>query len=98
MKARITFETTVEIKVYDGFTDDVRKLQAELGDSYLTAQSSDRDIFERIAIIRGLRGLSHDEALDTELNRVIDIRVSTDEEPLETELIDWPAKPPVPIT
>lgn len=83
MKALITFETLVLVEVPDGFTDDVRELQARLGPSYLTPQSSDQDILERCAVIRGLRGFAYDEALDNTLNSKVSVLVTTQDEPID---------------
>jgi len=86
MRAVITFEIGYDIEVPDDFCDRVRALQAQFGESYLRATSSDQEILERIALIRGVRGLQNDEALDDELNDLIEI-IDNDEEVIDFTLI-----------
>lgn len=77
MRAVITFEIDVDIEVPDTLPESVRQLARDLGENYVPADATDQDILERIALIRGIRGLSRDESMTEDLNSQIDVDVSS---------------------
>lgn len=87
MKAKIIFEIDVTVEVPDDLPEQVRELARTLGENYVPIDASDQHIMERIAIIRGLRGLDHDESMIPELNSQIRILEISPEFPIDFEWI-----------
>ena len=83
MKATIFFQVGVEVEVPDELPEAIRQLARDEGENYVRVDASDREIMERIAVIRGLRGYPHDESMTDELNVKVRVRVEIDEDPVE---------------
>ena len=79
MRATVTVEVMYVIDVPDSLPEQVRQLARDLGETYIPVDASDREIFERIAIIRGVRGFPHDESMTPELNAQIRIDAADEE-------------------
>lgn len=87
MRARITFEIEFEVIVPDDLPEQVRQLARDLGENYVPVDATDEDILRRIALIRGLRGLDHDESMTIELNRQVMVSQVDDEEIVDFFLV-----------
>lgn len=84
MRVEIRFEVDVTLEVPDDFCSRVRLLQFQLGENHYGIRWSNQQILERVARIRGLRHMDHDEGLDDELNAAIRIIEIADEYPIES--------------
>lgn len=76
MKATIVFEVTVDVEVPDDLPERIRQLAREDGENHVAVDASDQDIMERIAVIRGLRGFSHDEAMTFDMDELVSVVIS----------------------
>lgn len=73
MRAIVRFSVEVDVEVPDDLPERVRELARTLGENYVSADATDDTILARIASIRGVRGLSYDEAMDRELDSQVRI-------------------------
>lgn len=73
MRAIVRFSVEVDVEVPDDLPERVRELARTLGENYVSADATDDTILARIASIRGVRGLSYDEAMDRELDSKVRI-------------------------
>lgn len=88
MKATVTFEVDVVVEVPDDLPEQVRQLARKWGENYVAVDASDEAILERIALIRGIRGFSHDESMTPELNQQVSVRVYDDDAIIGTSFDD----------
>lgn len=79
MQARVTVEIIVTVNVPDELPEQVRQLGRDNGENYVGIDWTDQQIIERIAIIRGIRGFSHDESMTAELNELVSVRVGEED-------------------
>jgi len=78
MKATVIFEVEVMVEIPDDLPEKVRQLAKELGENYVSVDATDEKIVRRIALIRGVRRLDHDESMTEELNRQINVEIVDD--------------------
>lgn len=78
--AQITIETIYEVSVPDDVLDKVRQYQRELDGASEDQLLSDEDILTHIAVVAGVRGISHVEIMYPEdMARVSVTQISDDE-------------------
>ena len=75
MKTKVVFEMEIEVEVPDTLPEAARKLKDQRpGEDYL-ADKTDKEILERIALIRGIRKLPLYGGLSEILNNQVQVEI-----------------------